>query len=298
MSVSLINKYIWIIDTIQRRGRITRSELDRLWQLSPLSDGRPMPRRTFLNYRNGAEDTFKVNINYDPSTYEYYIDATDEQGSEARVRNWLLDSMALSGMLRQSQDITDRIMVEDVPSARDHLPVIIDALRSGHRLRFLYQSYDRSQAHEVTLEPYFVRIFKQLWYAIGLSVADGKIKTYALDRIRQLHTTTDTYRIPESFSPEDYFRDFFGITTSQGQAKDITLRATAKQAKYLRALPLHHSQQEELHDAYSIFHYHMHITYDLQQQLLSYGPEIEVLTPRELKLAIADKLQRALEQYR
>ena len=35
----------------------------------------------------------------------------------------------------------------------------------------------------------------------------------------------------------------------------------------------------------------MYITYDLTQQLLSYGPEIEVVEPRELKAAIVEKLK-------
>ena len=41
----------------------------------------------------------------------------------------------------------------------------------------------------------------------------------------------------------------------------------------------------------------MYITYDLTQQLLSYGPEIEVVEPRELKAAIVEKLKATLEQY-
>ena len=71
-----------------------------------------------------------------------------------------------------------------------------------------------------------------------------------------------------------------------------------KQAKYFRALPLHHSQREDVHERYSIFHYKMFLTYDLTQQLLSYGPEIEVLEPRELKVAIIEKLKETLEQYK
>ena len=298
MAGSLINKYIWLIDTIKRRGRITRNEINDLWQESSFSRGEKMSRRTFLNYRNGAEDMFKISIEYDPATYEYYIDETGPDEGESRVRNWLLDSMSLNGMMRDSQDIANLIMVENVPSAREHLSVIIDSLRQGHRVEFHYQSYDRVQAHKVVLEPYFLRIFKQLWYVIGRDVKDNKIKTYALDRMSQLHTTAVEYKIPEGFSGERYFANSFGIITSQGEAKNISLRVKPKQAKYFRALPLHHSQREDVHERYSIFHYKMFLTYDLTQQLLSYGPEIEVLEPRELKVAIIEKLKETLEQYK
>jgi len=296
MAASLINKYIWIIDTIQRRGPITFADLRNYWKRdTSISGGNEMPRRSFLNYRNGAEEIFKVDINYNASTREYYIDKTDN--GEERVRNWLLDSMSISGMVRNSQEVASRIMVEDVPSARNRLPIIIDSLKQLKRISFLYKAYDRSQAHPVVIEPYFVRIFKQLWYVIGRNVADSKIKTYALDRMNEVRITGDNYQIPEGFDAEEFFSDCFGIITSKGEAKDIVIRVKPIQAKYFRALPLHHSQSEELHDQYSIFHYHMYITYDLIQQLLSYGPEIEVVSPPELRISIIEKLKDALSQY-
>ncbi len=298
MAGSLINKYIWLIDTIQRRGRITRKEINAQWRLSPYSDGGDLPRRTFLNYRNGIADMFKINIDYDPATFEYYIDNTNTDDSEARVLNWLIDSMALSGMMRDSKDIANLIMVENVPSAREHLPNIINALRQRKRITFQYKSYNRSNPSDVVLEPYFLRIFKQLWYVIGRNTRDNKVKTYALDRMANLHTTSVDYTIPDNFNGEVYFKDCFGITTSQAEAKNIMLRVESKQAKYFRALPLHHSQSEEVHDQYSIFHYKMQITYDLMQQLLSYGPDVEVVQPIELRVAMKQRLTEALNQYK
>ena len=41
MARNLLNRYIWIIDTIHRHGRITRSELNELWKKSSYSNGEP-----------------------------------------------------------------------------------------------------------------------------------------------------------------------------------------------------------------------------------------------------------------
>ena len=41
----------------------------------------------------------------------------------------------------------------------------------------------------------------------------------------------------------------------------------------------------------------MYITYDLIQQLLSYGPEVEVVSPQELRVSIKQKLIDNLKQY-
>ena len=264
----MINRYVWLVDTISRYGRITLKE-----------------------------EMFDINIQCDKSTFEYYID--DSGGEDnARLRSWLVDSVSMSGMLSNAHDISSRIMLENVPSAREHLPVIIDALKQNHRIRFSYKSYTRSQPTDgIVLEPYFVKIFKQLWYVIGLNVKDNQVKTYSLDRISHLNLLQDTFTMPENVNPSAFFKDCFGIITNKNSPKRIVLRVEPTQAKYFRALPLHSSQQEEIHDEYSIFSYWMRITYDLKEELMSHGASIEVLEPMELKMIIRDELQRALQNY-
>ena len=165
MAKNLINKYIWILDTIQRYGRITREELNNLWMKSSVSDGEPLARRTFYNYRQGIADTFKVDVECDPATFEYYIDTSGSEQDD-RLRNWLLDAASMSGMLLDSRDISDRIVLEDVPSARGNLPVVIQAIKDSCRINFSYRAYNRvNTKRNIIVEPYFVRIFKQLWYA-------------------------------------------------------------------------------------------------------------------------------------
>ena len=103
--------------------------------------------------------------------------------------------------------------------------------------------------------------------------------------------------MPQNIDPSDFFKDCFGIITNKNSAKRIVLRVEPTQAKYFRALPLHHSQQEEVHDHYSVFTYKMRITYDLKEELMSHGASIEVLEPKELKLLIRDELEKALKNY-
>ena len=74
MARDLFNRYIWLVDTIRRYGRITRQEIDECWRRSRFSDGSSrLPRRTFYNYRQAVEELFSINIECDPSTFEYYI---------------------------------------------------------------------------------------------------------------------------------------------------------------------------------------------------------------------------------
>lgn len=297
MARNLINKYIWIIDTIQRHGRITRDELNRLWVKSSLSDGEPLARRTFYNYRQGILDTFNVAVECDQGTFEYYIDTSGSE-QDGRLRNWLLDAASMSGMLSDSHDVSDRIVLEDVPSARGNLPVVIQAMKESCRLCFSYRAYNRvNTKRNIVVEPYFVRIFKQLWYVIGYNVKDAMIKTYSLDRMSDVTISGEHFEVPVGFSAADYFKDCFGIMQSKGEPKDVVLKASSNQAKYFRALPLHHSQSEEVHDSYSLFHYHLLITYDFIQEILSHGSQVEVIAPPELKAMVVNELRMALANY-
>ena len=297
MARNLVNRYVWLVDTISRYGRITLKDLNKAWLRSDISEGKPLARRTFFHYRDGVEEMFDINIQCDKSTFEYYIDDTGGENN-ARLRSWLVDSVSMSGTLSNAHDISERIMLENVPSAREHLPIVLDALKQNRRIRFSYKSYTRSLPTDgIVLEPYFVKIFKQLWYVIGLNVKDNQIKTYALDRMSQLNLLQETFDMPENIDPSEFFKDCFGIITNKNSAKRIVLRVEPTQAKYFRALPLHHSQQEEVHDHYSVFTYKMRITYDLKEELMSHGASIEVLEPKELKLLIRDELEKALKNY-
>lgn len=296
MSRNLLARYIWLIDTIRRFGSITRGRLNELWAQSPYSNGEPLPRRTFYNYRNAIEELFNINIECNPATYEYYIDSGDSH--QASVTDWLLNSAAMSDVLASVRDVSDRIFLEDVPSARLYLSQVTAALRARHPIRFTYRPYTRvNPTHDVVIEPYFLKIFRQRWYVTGRNVRDGIIKTYALDRMEDVVTEDETFEDDVMFDAERFVSDSFGIVFTQAEPRHVVIRAGIRQAKYLRALPLHHSQHEEIHDEFSDFHYNLRLTPDFVQELLSMGPDIKVMSPPELRAMVVTSLRSALDQY-
>lgn len=298
MARDLFNRYIWLVDTIRRYGRITRSELDECWRRSSFSNGTTLPRRTFYNYREAAENMFKVEIKCDPATFEYYIEGEDDR-HKGGVTDWLLNSAATNEVLTKSRDVASRIFIENVPSAREFLSPVIEALREYRAIRFNYQPYSRSIAtRDVVLEPYFLKIFRQRWYVTGRHTAEGRIKTYALDRMSALCITGDTFVPLSNFDAEEYSRYSFGIIFTEGDVKNVALKVEPRQAKYFRTLPLHHTQEEFIHDDYSIFRYRLRISQDFVDELLSHGSRITVLEPPELRLIVKTELEKALGHYR
>lgn len=295
MARETITRCVWLIDTLRRYKRLTRSELERLWQASPMSDGSALSRRTFYNYRDMVEQLFNLRIECDQSTYEYFI-AEDSTQRES-IANWMLNSLSMNRLLTDSHEVADRIFVEDVPSAREYLGIIIDAIKQNNLVRLSYHSYTRVLPALVTIEPYFVRLFKQRWYLVGRVPAEGRVKTYALDRMKDVTALNDTFIPDPTFDAATYFKDSYGIVVTRSDVKKVVLKVDSHQAKYFAALPLHHSQYQTVSDGYSLFTLWIRITDDFIEELLSHGSRVTVLEPAELRARMKRELSDALANY-
>lgn len=297
MAGDLLNKYIWLIDLLTRHGRLSRKEINDHWMRASVSDGQPMPERTFFHFRRAIEDTFNIRIlcnNFN----EYYIEEPDSKRDRA-FTNWLVDSYSVTNALREAPEVSDRIMVEEVPSARKFLTSILDAIKDSKKLDFSYAGFNRSRIESgIIFRPYFMKLYKQRWYMVGLKEANQEIRTYALDRIRDLKVTKSTFTPPDNTDPVEFFRNIIGVTTSKADVRTVKLKTTTGQAKYFRALPFHETQKEEVGDGYSIFSYRLKLNYELVHEILALGSEVEVLAPKELVVMVKDELDKMYNFYK
>lgn len=296
MAKDLFNKYVWIIDTLSRYEKLSRERFNKLWLRSSVSEGKPLPERTFYHYRRSIEEIFHIDILCN-SAGEYYIDQTSLNRNKS-LTNLMLDNYAVNGAISDSPDAQQRVEVEDVPSAREFLPDILEAIRNSDKVRFTYAGFNRSRAEtDILFSPYFLKRYKQRWYMLGYKEKSRDIRTYALDRIKELKITDDKFTLPEGAEASDWFGNIIGITTSKAPARIVRLRTSPTQAKYFRALPLHPSQAEEVHDDYSIFSYRLKLNYELVHEILGFGDAVKVLDPPELRVMVTEALKAALDQY-
>ncbi|MCM1376920.1 MAG: WYL domain-containing protein [Clostridium sp.] len=295
MSKNLIHRYIWLVDILNRYGRLSLSELQELWRKDSNLSEKPLCDRTFFHYRRSIEEIFHIEIKCDHN--RYYI-APDNTRSTRTLSNWLLDSYAINGALAMADDAADWVEVEDVPSAREWLPAVIEAIRSRHKIRFTYAGFTKTHPDVgILFSPFFLKRFKQRWYMVGMKDQKRELRTYALDRIRALDTTDNTFRRPKGLDPAEIFDNIIGITASKGEVRDVRLKTTPMQAKYFRALPFHASQTEEIADGYSIFSYRLKVNYELVHEILSFGSAVKVLSPPELRTMVCNALRETLLQY-
>jgi len=294
MVKNLFDRYIWLVDTIYRAGKITFEEINQKWLRTDWSGGKDLPVRTFHNHRETIQDMFDININCDRRDgYSYYIENKDDM-ERGGVRSWLLNTFAVNNLINESHQLKSRILFEEIPSGQRFLTAIIEAMRDSLSIEMVYQPFGQDEQIKMLVDPYFLKIFKQRWYVVGRSDYHNAIRTYSLDRIQEIRTNETSFKMPKDFNPESYFENCFGIYKYDNINPCIVkIKAYGEQCKFLRTLPLHPSQQEiETKDEYSIFSYYLAPTTNFKMELLSYGNNIEVISPEQFRSDIADTLKK------
>lgn len=298
MAYNYFNRYIWLIDVISRYGHITKRDIDDLWSCSSLKDDQEthIPERTFHNHREAIRSIFGIEIA--DRGLGYYIENPEELEGEG-IRSWLLESMSLSNLLRESADMRSRILFEKVPSSSKWLSVIVNAMRDGKALEMSYQSFKRTEPTTFETHPYCLKIFRQRWYLLARTIGKEELRIYSLDRIQDIKVLDKALELPAGFDAADFFSDYFGIIIGHNvQPSIMKIKASAEQAKYLKSLPLHPSQTAiEVTPEYTIFGYRLVPTFDLKQEILSRGSTLEVLSPDWYREEIREEIIKMSNNY-
>ena len=300
MAQSLLNKYVWLVDTIYKHKYISFERINELWLDDDMSEGLEIPKRTFHTWIHEVEEMFGLVIICErKGGYNYYIENAEEI-KQGGLRNWLLNTISTSNLLMDNQQLKDRILLEEAPSVKEYLEPIIKAMKSNLTLTVTYQSYWREESSTFELEPYCVKLFKQRWYLVGKSAFYNQVRVYALDRIQELAMGEKKFKMPKKFNPASYFEDFYGIIAHENpKVETVKLKVSAFHSNYLRSLPLHPTQKEvEKGEEFSVFEMRLCPEFDFQQELLRNGQEVEVLEPLWLRREIAGIVKRMWNNYR
>ena len=300
MAKNYFKRYVWLIDTINRRGPITLAEISRQWQQSAINEtpGEPLAERTFHNHRIAIDETFGIEIKCDRSLGYYIANGDDLEGDG--VKQWLLESLSLNNILNETKDMRDRILFEDIPSSKRWLTVLVNAMRDGKAVQMTYRSFWRDEESTFTAHPWCLKLFKQRWYVLAKSEEYDEPRIYSLDeRMVDIVPTKKALKVPSKFNAREFFSNFFGIFIGRDYKPErIVLKVEAYQVNYFNSLPLHPSQRLiESNDEYSVYEYWLAPTLDFRQEVLRHGPTVEVLEPESFREEVIDDLKAAIENY-
>ncbi|MBS9766069.1 MAG: WYL domain-containing protein [Flavobacteriaceae bacterium] len=276
-----IARYNLIINKLRKRPANFDEILDNLERESDLQGyDFIVSKRTFQRDLDDIRSLYNIDIQYDRSLKKYKIEDEDSDASHR-----VLEAFDTFNALNVSDRISDFIHFEKRKSkGTEHLYGILHAIKNQVLIKFQHQKFWEDEITERTLEPYALKEARNRWYLVGKDLKDNRIKNFALDRISNLEITKQKFTYPNDFNIAEYYKYSFGIKAwGNEKPQEIVLSFTEMQGKYIKTLPLHHSQ-EILKDNENEFKIRLklNITYDFIMELLSFGKEVQVIKPKSL----------------
>ena len=299
MVTELLQKYIWLVQTFIRAGQngLSLSEIEDRWEERFDS---PYPRRTFNNHREAVEEVFGIRIECNRSSNRYYVGYSEDLADENAEMAWLINTFTVNNILSLGKErLSGRVSVEDIPSGHTHLTSIMEAMTEGCEIVVDYKKYSAAAAETLHLRPYAVKEYAKRWYLIAYCIERQGLRVYGLDRITKLSNSEKKFKMAKSFDVDELFSTSFGIYLPEGKARTITFRTSETEARFLRDLPLHRSQEEVGRDGDTVtFSIFVCPDRNLIMEFCKYGSRIEVLSPDDVRETVGTELRKAAEKYR
>lgn len=218
--------------------------------------------------------------------------------------NKILDGIELSNMQWDvHQPLHQILQVEHSPYLKesDQLQELVRHTASKKVLKLAYKKFESTEVKEYVIHPYLLKEYKDFWYLTGYIPAYQSFRTFAVDRILDYQIEETVHFIsPETvgFQGEEYFKQCIGVSLLSPNPEKIRLRFSSKLGNYIKTHPLHPSQQL-ISDTSAGTEITLHLidNFELRSLILSYGAEIEVLSPASLREAISKELKKSMKFY-
>ncbi len=254
-------------------------------------------KRTFLRDKVAISKVLKTDIIYRRSTNTYAIDDDNEDELQEDV----FDNLLLVEAYRNVKGKKNIMLFEQRKSRGLHwLSGLVHAITHQKIITLQYTKFWEGVSHDKVLEPYAVKEFKNRWYLLAHEKNDEKyfIKTFGLDRISDLEIAPSTFK-PKRYDAEKDFENSFGIISTLNETpEEIVLSFDADQGKYIKTLPLHHSQEILLDDD-DEFRIKLTLvpTYDFVREILSHGSSLRIISPESFKNSMRAEVEEMLINF-
>lgn len=256
-----------------------------------------LSKRTLQRDLKEIRNLFGVDIEYAKRYKGYYI-VQDENDNMNFQR--MMEAFDMFNSLNMAQDLKPFIHLEKQrPQGTESMYGLLHAIKNKLRIKFGYQKFWEEKPNERMVEPYALKEFRNRWYVVAKDCKSANIRTFALDRLSDLEIMKLNFSYPLNYSVNEMFSNCFGIITPDDEpVEEVVLSFTPYQGKYIRTLPLHHSQQVLVNNEQECrVSLKIKLTFDFEQEILSHGANVKVISPQRLCEVVRQKLSQALIQY-
>ncbi|MCK0179673.1 WYL domain-containing protein [Flavobacteriaceae bacterium S0862] len=168
-------------------------------------------------------------------------------------------------------------------------------------LNIEYKAFDQEESSIRRIHPYHLKQFNNRWFLFGYQKEEKYtgITNLALDRIIGFTETNEDIK-PDNTSWGDYFDDMVGVSkNSNDQAVKIKLRFSNKRMKYVVTKPIHGATQrfDKSDPENRTIIIDVILNNELFQTLLSFGSDLEVIEPENVRIRMKDYVDKMSEIY-
>lgn len=180
----------------------------------------------------------------------------------------------------------------------EHLNVLFNAIQYNKVLVIGYKSFKKEEIEDFYMHPQYLKQYNNRWFILGTHSKYNPITTLAIDRIVSITESKDEYKTSDIDFTERY-EDIIGVTRgTEEKLTQITLKANKGLTSYILTSPMHGSQKKiTLDDSGLLFTLDVIPNYELEQEILSYGEAIKVISPSHYVEKIKNRIEQSLKNY-
>jgi predicted DNA-binding transcriptional regulator YafY len=179
------------------------------------------------------------------------------------------------------------------------LAVLSEGWVSRRQVKIRYHSLSSQEARERIIDPYFIQPMapSHSTYVIAYCHTEKTVRTFKLERIKEIQLGSENYSIPAAFDANEYLSSGWGIVVGKGTTA-IKLKFNQETARLAEETIWHPTQSvKKLQDGSIEVSLKVIISDELISWILGWGPQVEVLNPSELRQAIITRATATAKIY-
>lgn len=188
---------------------------------------------------------------------------------------------------------------------------LFTAISQKQVIELHYHKFQDPNKLAVNVHPYLLKEYNHRWYLFVAAESDEKFLCFALDRIDSIIPLPSHHYIEYQGDINERFEDIIGVTLNDSPVLRIVFWVSDKSMDYVETKPLHESQkrikiveEEALRSKHPIlvggrfFQINCIENYELIRELMSFGKELLVLLPSEIKEKVVKRVAEMNEKYK
>ena len=185
---------------------------------------------------------------------------------------------------------------KDYTGKEEIIEQLTDAIFKKKTCLINYHSFYADTVKDFTIDPLHFFERDGGLYLFARTTAYKDIITLAVERIKQLILTKDSFEYPKDFDPEEMMDKAFDLVFDEPVVFKIWF--SADQARYIKERVWSKTQKiEDQKDGSIMLTMQTSGMWDVKRWVLSYGAQAKVIEPEDLRQEIADELKVAYGNY-